>query len=409
MRLRSLSAAILLPVLGASASAAAPSPVLAASATSQGTVTVTASGASARALRRAGVALRAPGASKATTLVDGSTRLTFAASSRTLRGAEATIPARGELRFVRGTRAVRFTSLRVSVRTGSVRVTGRGPGGRRHTVLTAAPRRGAVTLDRAARFVGVKATATALPATTARLLRERLALRATPAGTFGPLAVTVGANAGSGTSGGTSTGSGTTTPTVQPSTTEPAAGARPASAADVVNATIVWRVRESFIRYVNTGEGTSVRDGATADPAETLPEAGVPLVYQFRFPHRGGWSDAATGAAAVTFTGGVRFRYSAHTIDFTTADPEIELNGAASRAVFRLDGSDGTAFTGKRAVLLNLNPSAAASRTVSPDGRTVAYERIPASIPAGAVDSVFAGFYLAGTPFGWISITYTTA
>lgn len=407
MRLPSLSAAILLAALGAPALVA--SPVSATTAPSAGTVTVTASGASARALRRAGVALRAPGASKATTLVDGSTRLTFAASSRTLRGAEATVPVRGELRFVRGTRAVRFTSLRVSVRTGAVRVTGRGPGGRRHTVLTAAPRKGAVTLDASARFVGVKAAAAALPAATARLLRARLALRATPAGTFGPIAVAAGAQTGSGTSGGATTGTGTATPTVQPPTTEPAAGTRPASAADVVSATIVWRVRESFIRYVNTGEGTSVRDGATADPAENLPEAGVPLVYQFRFPHRGGWSDPASGAAAVAFSGGVRFRYSAHTIDFTTADPEIELNGAASRAIFRLSGSDGTAFTGKRAVLLNLNPAAAASRTVSPDGKTVTYERIPATIPAGAVDSVFAGFYLAGTPFGWISITYTTA
>lgn len=407
MRLPALSAAILLAALGAPALVA--SPVSAATATSAGTVTVTASGASARALRRAGVTLRAPGASKATTLVDGSTRLTFAASSRTLRGSEATIPVRGELRFVRGTRAVRFTSLRVSVRTGAVRVTGRGPGGRRHTVLTAAPRKGAVTLDAVARFVGVKAAAAALPAATARLLRARLALRATPAGTFGPIAVAAGAQTGSGTSGGATTGTGTATPTVQPPTTEPAAGTRPASAADVVSATIVWRVRESFIRYVNTGEGTSVRDGASADPAENLPEAGVPLVYQFRFPHRGGWSDPAGGAAAVAFSGGVRFRYSAHTIDFTTADPEIELNGAASRAIFRLSGSDGTAFTGKRAVLLNLNPAAAASRTVSPDGKTVTYERIPATIPAGAVDSVFAGFYLAGTPFGWISITYTTA
>lgn len=369
----------------------APPAAPAATSAAQGTVTVTASGASARALRRAGVALRAPAAAKATTLVDGSTRLTFAVTNRTVRGAEATLALRGELRLVRGPRSVRFTGLRVATRTGGLRLTGRGPGGDRRTVLTGAP-------------------TTRLPAATARLLRQRLALRFTPTGTFGPAAVSAGLRPG----GGTSTGSGSatpgtgSTPTVQPATTEPAPLARPASATDVASATITWRVRESFIRYINTGEGTAVRDGAVADPAENLPEAGVPLVYQFRFPYRSGWADAGSGSAAVTFSGGVRFRYREHTIDFTTADPEIELNGGLSRAIFRLSGADGTPFTGKRTVLLHLNP-AAASRTVSPDGKTVTYDRIPATVPAGTGDSVFAGFYLAGNPFGSISITYTTA
>ncbi|MBJ7521573.1 MAG: HtaA domain-containing protein [Solirubrobacteraceae bacterium] len=381
---------------------------------SQGTVTVTASGAAGKALRRADVRLQAP---RTAALVDGSTRLTFTVASRTVRGPEATLPLRGDLRFTRRGRTVRYASLRATVRSGAVRITGRVSGrGPRTTVLAGRPRAKALTLDRARRAVAVRATTTSLSAAAARRLRAELRLSRTPAGTLGAVTVAaglqpVGGTTGGGTTTGTGTGGGTTTgtPTVQPATTEPPALARTANAADVVGATVVWRVRESFIRYVNTGEGTTVRDGATADPAENLPDAGVPLVYQFRFPFRAGWGDPTNGAAAVTFSGGVRFRYVQHTIDFTTADPEIELNGDNSRAIFRLTGADGTAFTGRRTVLLDLKPSAAASRTVSPDGKTVTYERIPASVPAGTGDSVFAGFYLAGQPFGWVSITYTLA
>lgn len=401
---------LVIPALGA-ALLSAVSPAPAATPAATGTVTVTASGAAAKELRRAGVRLQAPRA-RVATLVDGSTRLTFTPTSRTTAGGRATVPLRGELRFRRGTRTVRFTGLRLDARTASVTLTGRGANGRRVTLLRGAPSRLAVLVDARRRAVTVRPTGTRLTPATVRALRVGLRLRPRLSGTFGPVAAQAGPRAGTGT--GDTTGTGATppagggTPTAQPQSTEPVALARPATANDVVSATVVWRVRESFIRYINAGQGTTVRDGATADPAENLPDAGVPLVYQFRFPFRGGWSDGASDTAAVTFSGGVRFRYSAHTIDFATADPEIELNGPASRAIFRLTGSDGTPFTGKRAVLLDLRPSAAASRTVSPDGRTVTYDRIPAVIPAGTGDSVFAGFYLAGMPFGSVSLTYTT-
>ena len=48
-------------------------------------------------------------------------------------------------------------------------------------------------------------------------------------------------------------------------------------------------------------------------------------------------------------------------------------------------------------------------RRVRVDGTTFTYERIPAAVPPGAADSVFAGYYLPGDPFGWVSITFTTA
>lgn len=400
---------LLIPALGAAVAAAAPAP--AATTPAAGAVTVTASGAAAKELRRAGVRMQAPRA-RVTTLVDGSTRLTFTPTSRATAGGRATVPLRGELRFRRAARTVGFTALRLDVRAGVVTLTGRAAGGHRVALLRGSPSRLGVLVDAQRRTVTVRPTTTRLAPTAARAIRSGLRLRAPLGGTFGPVTAQAGPRAGAGTDG--TTGTGTTTPAgggtpgARPQSTEPAALARPATAADVVSATVVWRVRESFIRYINAGQGTSVRDGAAADPAENLPDAGTPLVYQFRFPFRAGWSDPASGTAAVSAFGGVRFRYTAHTIDFTTADPEIELNGAASRAIFRLTGIDGTPFTGKRAVLVDLRPGQAASRTVSDDGRTVSYERIPAFIPAGAVDSVFAGFYLAGAPFGSVSLTYTT-
>lgn len=400
----------LLVIPALAAACAVPAAPAAAAAPAAGTVTVTASGAAAKELRRAGVRLYAPRA-RVARLVDGSTRLTFTPTSRTIRGGRAVLPLRGELRARRAGRTVRFASLRFEARTSAIVLTGRGPGGRRMTVLRGAPPRLAVLVDPQRRAVTVRATTTTLAPAAARAVRRGLRLRASLSGTFGRVAAQAGRRPGTSTGGTTGTGTtpaGGGTPTVQPQSTEPVALARPATAVDVVSATVVWRVRESFIRYINAGQGAAVRDGATADPAETLPDAGVPLVYQFRFPLRSGWSDGASDTAAVSFTGGVRFRYSAHTIDFVTADPEIELNGAASRAIFRLTGTDGTPFTGRRTVLLDLRPAAAASRAVSPDGKTVTYDRIPAVIPAGAVDSVFAGFYLAGTPFGSVSISYTT-
>jgi hypothetical protein len=60
---------------------------------------------------------------------------------------------------------------------------------------------------------------------------------------------------------------------------------------------------------------------------------------------------------------------------------------------------------GRRQAIETLDVSKAA---VSSTATTFTYERIPAAIPPGAADSVFAGYYLPGDPFGWVSITFTT-
>jgi hypothetical protein len=187
---------------------------------------------------------------------------------------------------------------------------------------------------------------------------------------------------------------------------------RPAGASDVVSASIKWRVRESFIRYVNVGTGTSVADGATADPAEDIGGAG-PLVYSFNFPFSSGWT-VPGGDTAIYGTGTVGFRHCRNTINFTVSDPEIELkDSGVSRLIFRVNGTDGTAFPDSRAVMVDLLPAAA---TV--DGDTTTYTNIPAYVPQEAT-GIFANFYppYPGDPnapnadlsrFGSMTLSYTT-
>jgi hypothetical protein len=187
---------------------------------------------------------------------------------------------------------------------------------------------------------------------------------------------------------------------------------RPPGATDVVAATIDWQVRESFIRYIGTGEGTSVSGGATADPPVLLPGASAALSYGFHFPFAGGgWHDAGANpadpgddSALVRFNGAVRFQFSGHGIDLTTAEPEIEIAGARSRAIFPIADSGKPA---QRQVLINLDLSRAGA--IRAAGNSFTYERVPGAIPAGTASSTFAGFYAPGTDFGCATVSFTTA
>jgi hypothetical protein len=42
-------------------------------------------------------------------------------------------------------------------------------------------------------------------------------------------------------------------------------------------------------------------------------------------------------------------------------------------------------------------------------GHRYVYERMPGVVPSAATDSVFNGFYAAGDPFGWVTVSFTTA
>lgn len=184
---------------------------------------------------------------------------------------------------------------------------------------------------------------------------------------------------------------------------------KPLGATDITGAALDWHVRDSFIRYINTGEGTSVSGGASADPPVVLPGTSEALSYDFRFPFTGGWLDPGSTAAAsddtalVGFSGAVRFQYSGHGIDLNTGQPEIEIAGANSRAIFAISESGGAA---KRQVLINLDLSRAAGVSVS--GNTHTYERVPGAIPPGTASSTFAGFYTPGTEFGCVTVSFAT-
>jgi hypothetical protein len=186
---------------------------------------------------------------------------------------------------------------------------------------------------------------------------------------------------------------------------------RPPAAVDVTAATVSWDVRESFIRYVNAGEGTSVFDGATPAALAVRPGSSAPLTYAFAFPFAGGWhdpganpADPADDRAALYFSGGVRFLYSAHEIDLRTSAPEIEIGGGASRAIFAVAEGEAAA---ERQVIVNLDLARAGAVDVS--GTTVTYERVPGAIPAGTASSVFGGFYAPGSDFGCFTVSYSTA
>lgn len=259
----------------------------------------------------------------------------------------------------------------------------------------------------------------------AKALAAKLGLRSLPARRFGTFSTRLtglaqgdGGKAGSGLANGGSGGGGAQTSGTcpLPSSAGPAndgappAAVRPPGAVDVTGATIAWHVRESFIRYIATGEGTAPTGGATADPPALLPGASAALSYDFRFPFAGGWLDSGADPAspiddraALGFSGGLRFLYSGHGIDLLASNPEVELNGAASRAIFAVAENGGAA---QRQVLVNLDLSRAGSITQT--GNSYVYDRVPGTVPAGTAASTFAGFYAPGTDFGCFTVSFST-
>lgn len=270
-----------------------------------------------------------------------------------------------------------------------------------------------------------------LTAKGAAAIKQALKLKHLKSGAFGRVTLVeqLPENGGAGTPGPT-TGGGV--PSTTPITNEPPPLARPVTAVDVRAGTVTWRVRDSFVQYLNAGgkpnDGVKALAPAVAGaPAKGCSSGGsvneAQLAYQFQFPFTRGWYDPATGTAALSFSGGVHFGFADHTIDLNAVDPEIELNGSSSRAIFRFNGSGGTAVADKREVLMNLATAAGAApkacsvdpgpaglpaSTANPDGTTTyTFERIAGVIPDGSAQTVFAGFYLPGDKFGWMTVSFT--
>lgn len=193
---------------------------------------------------------------------------------------------------------------------------------------------------------------------------------------------------------------------------EPPLLARPSSAVNVTAASLSWHVRDSWIRYTNTQEAPQALEGAVAGPAileSTHPCPDRPagtnptLVYSYDFPFANGWYDPVSGSAALYYLGSVRFSYPAHGIDLTTRNPEIEINGAASRAIFRLRSST---YLDKRAAILSLAPSGPPSEG---PGGSFSFSTPPRGSLTSDGQAVFAGFYAPpNNGFGCFSVSFST-
>lgn len=200
-----------------------------------------------------------------------------------------------------------------------------------------------------------------------------------------------------------------------PISAEPQPLARPASAVDVSGVKVSWAPRDSWVRYassgVATGDGILLSNGAagtssTASPCPDRPSTSdAQLPYSIAFAPKAGWYDPASGTAALHGQGSVSFRWAAHSIDLTASDPEIEINGAASRAIFRFSGSGGTAYPNQRAPLISLDLG---SQPTVTSGKTLTYHLMRGTLTPDGVN-VFAGFYTPpdNDEFGCVSVEFT--
>jgi Htaa len=393
------------------AASAAPIAVTAAGASGV-TLTIAGEGPAARALRAAGVEVTAIAPAKRR-----GKRVTLPVAEIAV-GSSAKARLRGGLRFEVGKRVVRLRSLRLALTRAAASLTGRA-GGRRIGVLSATPASGEAKLDRAAgsaRLVGARLALTRLGA---KLLRTRLGLHGLRAGLLGRLGVDArGSYGGDGGPGdGRPGGPGGGPPQSGPISDEPPVMPRPASAVDVSGIAIAWYPRDSWVRYVSSGvgpqDGFFATGGATkgapmdtaSHPCSDVAYAGSgQFDYRYDYAPKSGWYDPVSGRAALYGQGTVRFRWESHTIDLSASDPEIEIAGADSRAIFRFDGEDGTAYDGQRAVLVKLDQT---GQPTSSGGGTFTYATMLGALTKDG-ESVFGGFYPEGDGFGCVSASFTT-
>jgi|GEM_PF-1673341 len=201
-----------------------------------------------------------------------------------------------------------------------------------------------------------------------------------------------------------------------PISAEPPVLARPASAVDVGGVKVSWAPRDSWVRYASSGvapgDGILTSNGAvgtssTASPCPDRPSTSdAQLPYVIEFAPKASWRDPVSGAAGIYGQGSVSFRWAAHSIDLTAADPEIEINGASSRAIFRFGGSGGTAYPDQRAALVSLDLSG--KPTVTNGGKTFTYDLMRGTLTPDGVN-VFAGFYTPpdNDEFGCVTVEFT--
>jgi len=395
--IRASAGSALLLALALLVLAAAPA---AAGAAATGNTTLIVGAGKAKALQQRGIVF---GGIRGALTEGREVRLQISGGSVGANGAELTNS--GGLRLVAGEgrsrRVVRLTGLQTQLGAQST-LTGT-LSGKSRVLFDLLPKPGMLALD------GLRGTAALNGArlrwrqSVARTISRRLGIEL-PKGAFGT--VRVGAVA-----------TGTDTPVAGPiSSSEPPRLARPAGAVDVTAATVTWHVRSSWINYVDSGNGTTAVDGAIpAAPSlekdhPCLDDAGddtQPRVYSYTFPFTEGWYDRPTGVGAIYTSGGTHFSYAGHGIDLIARNPEIELNGSASRAIFKLSGGGSTAYRDTRASILDL--SLAEAPVEGPAGTFAFAKPIKSYLTADGL-SIFGGFYSPPTNhgFGCFSVSFAT-
>ena len=162
--------------------------------------------------------------------------------------------------------------------------------------------------------------------------------------------------------------------------------------------------RASFSPTARSGIN-SEQSACPYDPANPAKQAPPGLPFTAQFSAKPSWYDPVSGTAGIYGQGDVRFSYASRGIDLTAGDPEVEIDGAASRAIFRFNGAKNTPIANRRVALVDLDLSG--QPTISNGGKTFSYTLMRGALTADGV-SVFAGFYQAGTNFGCVSVAFTT-
>lgn len=401
------------PIVVAALALAATPPGAAGATTLSGLTRISPTGSAASALARQGVRL-SPEAGADSAKTGALTAYLFPAGEATF-GATNRLKLTGTLALRRGTggraRTVRLTALqlRLGSRTGSRVLSGK-IGARRLDLFTLDLRRSEYTVDARSTVVRIEGTRAALTTGAARAIARGLALRAVKAGTFGVLATTASAPVAAAGTGGASTlpgggstaapGAGAVTTPAGTTFTPPTPLARPTTAVDVTSSQLRWRLRESFVRYVKSGEGVTASGGATPGP---ISADGT--TYDYDFTPAGGWYDPASGTARLLFKGQIAFSYTGHGIDIRFADPQIELAGAQSRVLATFASAKASQFSGLgEFVSLEL----AKANTSASSGPVLVYSALPARVTPWANEAVMSGFYPApDDAFGALDLRLT--
>jgi hypothetical protein len=427
LRPRSVAAVLALTALPAVA-------LPAAAGAASGTTTIELKGAAASALSAQKVRISAQKPARA-----NAKRIALPVSGGTI-ASGATLKHGGSVTFrstVGGTtRVVKLTGWQTRISAREAKVSAK-LGDKRVTLFALTAPRRAVSLDAAGRTASVDGGRARLTAAGAKALRTKLALRRLPASALGGLEVV--AKLGSGTTRENGGGNpsnptnpsdpsnpsnpGTPTTPGNPSTPPPpqcsgystgdvpgaaAPLARPDGAANVIGAPMQWYGRDSWMRYITGGEGSSFSDGATAGPSEKYPEPtesfpdpsrGPTLVYSgfFTFNPAGSWYLAAGAASKgrLAYTGTVRFLWNDHGIDLTFKNPEIELDGGSSRLIFTVVGAACSNLPAKRVELFKL--AVPAPRGAAP---TFSYDDPLAARITTAGATLFSDMYFENDAWG---------